>query len=267
MPTPNSRSYPRLRHLTLSAPTRSRISKASRVARSAGFGTGTGSLKKIIMPSPVKRSSVPSWARTSLPISAWYSRRTPMTSSGSAVSAKAVNPRRSRNTTVTSRRWLRRGSSAPPATINSARWGELEQVAQLERPVPFGELGSLSLDRVVELLDPEQRADAHQQLRLVDRLSEEVVGPGLEALDALFRGVKRRHHDHREDPGRWVLADPAADLVAGHTRHDHVEQHQVGLVGGDDLQGLRPGLGGQDGIAFCGQEVGQELDVQRRVVD
>ena len=42
-------------------------------ARSVGLGTGTGSLKKIIMPSPVKRSSVPSWARVSRPARAWYS--------------------------------------------------------------------------------------------------------------------------------------------------------------------------------------------------
>ena len=48
-----------------------------RVARAGGSGTGTGSLKKTIIPSPVKRSSVPSWARISRPISAWYSPQDP----------------------------------------------------------------------------------------------------------------------------------------------------------------------------------------------
>ena len=43
---------------------------AIRSARSTGFGMGTGSLKKIIMPSPVKRSSVPSCSRISLPMAA-----------------------------------------------------------------------------------------------------------------------------------------------------------------------------------------------------
>ena len=38
----------------------SRISTASRTARRAGSGHGTGSLKTTSMPSPVKRSSVPS---------------------------------------------------------------------------------------------------------------------------------------------------------------------------------------------------------------
>ena len=56
-----------------------------------------------------------------------------MTSSGSAVSAKAVNPRRSRNTTVISRRWLLRGSSAPPATIISASWGEKNRLRRPDR--------------------------------------------------------------------------------------------------------------------------------------
>ena len=46
------------------------MASAMRMARSAGSGTGTGSLKKIIMPSPVKRSSVPSCSMTSVPISA-----------------------------------------------------------------------------------------------------------------------------------------------------------------------------------------------------
>ena len=48
-------------------PMRSRIASAMRTARSAGFGIGTGSLNRIVMPSPVKCSSVPSYSRISLP--------------------------------------------------------------------------------------------------------------------------------------------------------------------------------------------------------
>jgi hypothetical protein len=40
---------------------------------------------------------VPECATTTSPTAAWYWRSTPRTSSGSAVSAKAVNPRRSQN--------------------------------------------------------------------------------------------------------------------------------------------------------------------------
>ena len=72
--------------------------------RSWWSGLGTGSLKKTISPSPAKCSTVPPWATTSSPTMPWYSRSTPSTSSGSAVSAKAVNPRRSQNSAVISRR-------------------------------------------------------------------------------------------------------------------------------------------------------------------
>ena len=52
------------------------IATAMRTARSPGSGTGTGSLKKTMMPSPVKRSSVASCSRTSAPTAAWYSAST-----------------------------------------------------------------------------------------------------------------------------------------------------------------------------------------------
>ena len=85
------------------------------------------------MPSPEKRSSVPSCSRTRRPIAAWYSRSTAITSSGSAVSVKAVKPRRSRKTTVISRRWLFSGSSAPPATMASASCGEKKRLSRPTR--------------------------------------------------------------------------------------------------------------------------------------
>ena len=56
-----------------------------------------------------------------------------MTSSGSDVSAKAVNPRRSRKTTVISRRWLFSGSSVSPLTISSASWGEKKRLSRSRR--------------------------------------------------------------------------------------------------------------------------------------
>ena len=54
-----------------------------------------------------------------------------MTSSGSEVSANAVNPRRSRKATVTSRRWVLSGSSAPPVRISSASCGEKKRLSRL----------------------------------------------------------------------------------------------------------------------------------------
>jgi len=128
-----------------------------------------------------------------------------MTSSGSEVSANAVKQRRSRKTTTISRRWLLSGSSAPPWTIASARAGEKKRLSPreplelrhllahplLERAVQLRQL-------VVEALDPQQGAHARQDLRLVDRLGEEVVGARLDALHALLSGVERGDHHHRQ---------------------------------------------------------------------
>src|SRR4051794_6744365 len=57
-----------------------------RTARSEASGTGIGSLKNTIIPSPEKWSSVPSDAATIGPSALWYSRSSSSTSSGSAVS-------------------------------------------------------------------------------------------------------------------------------------------------------------------------------------
>ena len=227
------------------------MATAIRTARSAGSGTGTGSLKKIIMPSPVKRSSVPSCSRISLPISAWYSRSTPMTSSGSAVSAKAVKPRRSRKTTVTSRRWVLSGSSAPPATISSASCGEKKRLSRPSRSscatcsrTRCSRVRFSSASSSYKRLDPQQRAHAGQQLRLVDGLGQEVVGPGLDPLDPLLAGIERGHHHHRQDAGAGVGPDPSAHLVAAHLGHHHVQQHEVEVFLLDDGQRLAAGGGG-----------------------
>src|SRR5215472_16611836 len=87
-PKPNSRS--RRRQSAISAPAASRIAIAILTARSAGSGIGTGSLKNTMIPAPENWSSVPSNWLTSGPSAPWYSRRNSSTSSGSAVSVKAV---------------------------------------------------------------------------------------------------------------------------------------------------------------------------------
>ena len=148
-------------------------------------------------PSPAKRSSVPSKSRISSPSAAWYSCSTAITSSGSAVSAKAVKPRRSQKTTVTSRRWLsssgsvargddqlgdlRRQKALEPA--HPLDLGDLLGDALLERAVPVGEFGGLLLHLVVQRLDAQHRIHPRDQRRLIDRLGQVFVGAGLEPGD------------------------------------------------------------------------------------
>ena len=63
--------------------------------------------------------------------------------------------------------------------------GDLLAHALLQRRVPVGELAAWSAP-CRAALDAQQRAHAREQLGLVDRLGEEVVGAGLDALDALL---------------------------------------------------------------------------------
>ena len=135
MPTPKPRSWPRFFQPAASLATSARISSAIRTAASSGSSTGSGSLNRIITPSPAKCSTVPSCASTMRPSTAWYSRSTPITSSGSAVSENAVKPRRSVNTTVMSRRCVFSGSSTSPATISSPTRGETKRFRRARRSI------------------------------------------------------------------------------------------------------------------------------------
>ncbi len=112
--------------------------------------------------------------------------------------------------------------------------------ALLQGAVQLGQLPRLRLHGVVELLDPEQGADAGQQLGLVDGFAQEVVGAGLQPLDALLGGIEGRDHDHREDLGVGMGANLLADLVATHPGHDHVEQDEVGRRRSDEAERLGP---------------------------
>src|SRR5881275_2530294 len=155
-----------------------------RTARSGASGRGTGSLKKIIMPSPVNRSSVPSCSRIRRPISAWYSRSTPMTAEPEEVMG-VVLPQHPHDLLGLGGLGERgepaeveedHGHLAAMAlegvlgvaahdqlgelrreeafqAIEAFELGHLRRDALLERAVPLGQL-------VVELLDPKERPHA-----------------------------------------------------------------------------------------------------------
>ena len=154
--------------------------------------------------------------------------------------------------------------------------GELWREEALE-PAQALELGHLllhpMLERVVQLaqlvvkrFDAEQRAHPGEQLRLIDRLGQEVVGASLDALHALLGGIERGdHHDRQHGRGR-VVANLPAHLVAAHLRHHHVEQHQVGVLALDDGQRLGARRRGDRAIALGREQIGQELHVLRGVV-
>ena len=134
-----------------------------------------------------------------------------MTSSGSAVSAKAVKPRRSQKTTVTSRRWLSSTSSSASEdklgdlgreeAFESAGAFDLRQLvgdALFECLVPFGEVGRLRWP-VVQLLHAQHRFDAGDQRRLIDRLRQIFVGAGIEAGHHVLAVGLGGHQDDRNE--------------------------------------------------------------------
>ena len=153
---------------------------------------------------------------------------------------------------------LRREEALESAEIVELR--DLRRHPRLERAIELGEL-------VVQRLHAQERAHARQQLRLIDRLRQEIVGPRLDALHPLLPGLERGDHHDGQHRGRAILAQLLAHLVARHARHHHVEQHDVGRLGLDLVERfLARGRRGH-GVALGAEEIGEQLDVDRCVVD
>src|SRR5450756_2321376 len=72
--------------------------------------------------------------------------------------------------------------------------------------------------------------DAGEQLRVVERLCQVVVGATLEALHDVMRFVERREHDDWDVLGARIRAEAPRDLPAVYVRHHYVQDYYVGLV-------------------------------------
>jgi hypothetical protein len=129
--------------------------------------------------------------------------------------------------------------------------GELPLLAlQLdERLVAFDELGVRSLELVARALEPEERLDAREQERAVDRLLEEVVGAGLEPADAVFAVGVSGHEDDRHvgtaDHGPYV--EQHVDAI--HLRHHQVQKDEVRRRRRDRGERVAAALGALDRVA------------------
>ena len=222
MPTPKSRSYPRFATAASARP--SLPAARSRVAPRAGLASGIsiGSLKKSWTPSPSKKPTVASNGLDEPPDRRRGTRR------GRASAPRARRRRRSSSSRAGRRRTSRpRGGGCAGSLVARGhdRVGELGREEAPQPPsrsssstcgctrsssvaVELQELGGLGLDRVVVALDPEQRTDAGEELVVVERLRDEVVGAGLDR-PRLLRADARRDHDHRQHRG-LVVARAAA---------------------------------------------------------
>src|SRR4051812_2082261 len=85
----------------------------------------------------------------------------------------------------------------------------------------------------------EYGGDARGELAGAERLDDVVVGAGLEALlDVRLLGASGQHDD-RQTVHVGVGAQGAGSVQAAHAGHHHVENHQVGLLGGASLHRRR----------------------------
>ena len=198
-----------------------------------------------------------------------------MISSGSVVSANAVNPRRSRNTTATSRRWLFNGSSAPPARISSASCGEKKRLSRPSRSSLDQLFGNALLQRVVPLLDsilqrldPQHRLHSGYQGGLVHGFVRYSSPPASSAATTSFGSDLAVTRMIGTKGIGCVRAQPAADFDAVELGHHDVEQHEVGQV----LAAPHPALArrrSQSGSrSRCASKPGaQDVYIGRIVVD
>jgi hypothetical protein len=119
--------------------------------------------------------------------------------------------------------------------------------------------------RVVRRLAPQHRVDAGEQFARVERFREIVVGPHLEADDAVdVLALGRQHHDRGVVVG---AAQPAHDREPILPRHHQVEDQQVEPLAHPQPVHRRPAVGGDDREAVVAQVAAQQVPQARVVVD
>jgi hypothetical protein len=117
----------------------------------------------------------------------------------------------------------------------------------------------------VVALDPEKRADAREQLVLVEGLLDEVVGARFDRSSLLLAGAGG-DHDHGEDSRFLALADAAAHGVSVHAGHHDVEEYEVGVRGFDQRECRATVRGRHDLVAARLQDRFEQTDVLGNVV-
>ena len=123
----------------------------------------------------------------------------------------------------------------------------VERLPQTRGP-PLDDLFELrlgALERVQRVLHLQQRRRTDAELRLVDRLGDEVVGAGFDRKQAILPRRLRGDHDHRHIVTVGIPADAAAHFETVHGRHHHVEQHEVDVQAqfGESLDAVARRLG------------------------
>ena len=127
-------------------------------------------------------------------------------------------------------------------------------------------LGGVEL--VGEALELHERPDPRFELGLIDRLRQEVVGAGLDGLEAVVGFRRARHQHHRNQPRRGVALDRAAEREPVAVRHADVAQDHVRARVADDFcEAVVAVDGGDDAIALQREQPLEQVAVGLEVVD
>jgi hypothetical protein len=167
----------------------------------------------------------------------------------------------------------RNGEGAKPRILEP--FGALHDLQQPGRdllltnvPVlPFLQLLVLQREPGEEPMSTEARVQAAVEHDPVDRLRDEVVGSSRDALDqALLVAEGGQQQDRHVSAAAPLLDDPGG-LKPVEPGHDDVQEHDVGLKVGEDLQCLFAGLGDGDGVVRRLEDPREEDAVHSVVVD
>ena len=109
--------------------------------------------------------------------------------------------------------------------------------------------------------------DTGYQLTRIHGLGKEIVGAGLDPLDAIFHAVECGHDDDGDEPCLFVALEDAAGGEAVHHRHHHVQKNQIGGVARDLVDRLLAVAGTDRLVAEVLQLLLQVVDVEWLVID
>ncbi len=126
---------------------------------------------------------------------------------------------------------------------------------------------ALQVDQLaVDLHETELRLDARQGFIEIDGFRDIVDRADAEALDLALLGGAGGDENDRDGLRLEVRLQPLAHFNAVHFRHHDIEENQIGLVRGDEVQGFLAGIGGGHGHAFALELALEQLHVDRLVV-
>jgi hypothetical protein len=153
----------------------------------------------------------------------------------------------------------------PAQLTETLHLGDLRVDPLLKRAVERREFLCLDLDVVLVLADLHERPDPREELRLIERLGEEVVGAAIESPDTLLPDRRRHHHDGQRL--RCAVGPEAtAHLETIDVRQLHIEEDELWALASDGFQRFVARRRDDDAIVARDEHLLEQSDVGGCVV-